>query len=219
MQSVWVSQKTPRERDKKERKWWREREKKSEILGGLAEGGPAQGGTGGSETNNHTPTHQHTNTQHTTQHTTKQQHNDYNNTQQQHTTHNNNHNNNVTKMDWPKLIGPNWPNHKPLTRKIGQNWIGQSRPQPHPSGPHPSLLHPSGPLTHAIWPNSVWPNSVDKKLANQVWPNAVATVRTVSGFCGRGLLWCGWRVPHLTLLTCAVGSERCTRIHLTGDSS
>ena len=36
-------------------------------------------------------------------------------------------------------------------------------------------------------------------------------VRTVSGFCGRGLLW---RVPHLTSLTCAVGSERGAHPHL-----
>ena len=84
------------------------------VLGLLCESPAASGGKGPIQ--QHTTTHNITQ-QHTTTHNNTHTH--YNTTQ---------HN---TKMDRPKMekwIGPNWPNHMPLTSKFVPNWIGQNWP-------------------------------------------------------------------------------------------
>ena len=107
LQTPKYHEKTPKRR-KKGMNLWREREKKSEILGGAAEGAEAGGGRcggrfmGGASKPTTTPTTT-TNRQQTTNNkttTTTQHKQQTTNQQQQHTTMN------WPKMDWPKL---DWP--------------------------------------------------------------------------------------------------------------
>ena len=98
----------------------REREKKSEILGGPAEGGSAEGGPAKrrssgphtTHTNTHTPTHTHTNTAHTHQQT---------------------HTNTLT----PSGLTRSGPTRSGLTRSLGLGLTrsGQTRSGPKSVGP------------------------------------------------------------------------------------
>ena len=117
------------QREKKERNFRREREKKrAKFWAVQGKGLPAEGGSGGEDQNTpttHTHTHnnntENTQTQHTQQTSKNQQHRTFSHTKT-------NHNNTPKKMIGPKWIGQNWLAKHDGQKWIGQNWIGQSRP-------------------------------------------------------------------------------------------
>ena len=121
------------QREKKRANCWLEREKKREILGGPAEGGPAEEGSGArwSKPITTPPTRTTTtNTNHNRQQTTprKNKHRTNHtqhiqqNTHQHHQQHHNNTQQHTTIQH--EQIGQKWPNHQPLTTKNGLAKIG-----------------------------------------------------------------------------------------------
>ena len=112
-----IQRKGPTREGEKNKNCGRRGKKKSEILGGLAEG-PRRGvRQRGSEHTHHTHTQHTTNKQkQTTENTFPHQ-----NQSQQHTKKKD-----WPKMDWPKLDWPKLANHQPLTSNFGQKWIGQN---------------------------------------------------------------------------------------------